>query len=79
MYKNVVGFAAKKKTFEFCTRTPKLSNQDAVFIKYDVLIGCLFELSMSTNLVLESFVMVTLGHQSINQAIFIVKTSKMQI
>jgi len=34
---------------------------------------------MSTNLVLESFVKVTLAHQSINQAIFIVKTSKTQI
>ena len=46
--------------FKFWTHAPKSSNQNNVFIGYDVLNGCFF--SMRTKLVLESF---TAGRPSI--------------
>ena len=35
------------------THTPELSNQNAVYFGYDILIGCFS--SMSTNLILKNF------------------------
>jgi len=40
--------------YEFCSRAPKLSNQITVFIGYDILSGCLS--NMSRKFVLKHFI-----------------------